>query len=82
MQDRDATPVATLEKISRRARELGIRFPYLGNVPGHPLENTTCPKCGALLIERTGYQTRIRGLKGDRCGECGETIEIRLATGT
>ena len=79
MQDREATPVATLEKIYHRARELGIRFPYLGNVPGHPFENTFCPKCGALLIERTGYHTEFRGLKGDRCGECGEGIEMRRA---
>jgi pyruvate formate lyase activating enzyme len=79
MQDREPTPVATLEKIYRKAKELGIRFPYLGNVPGHPFENTCCPKCGALLIERSGYQTRFRQLKGDRCGECGEIIEIRQA---
>ena len=78
MQDREQTPVATLEKIYHRARELGIRFPYLGNVPGHPFENTFCPECGALLIERTGYRTRLQNLKEDRCGECGETIEIRL----
>jgi pyruvate formate lyase activating enzyme len=79
MRDREPTPVATLEKIYRKAKELGIRFPYLGNVPGHPFENTFCPKCGALLIERSGYQTRFRQLKGSACGECGEGIEIRQA---
>jgi pyruvate formate lyase activating enzyme len=82
MRDREPTPVATLERICRRAKELGIRFPYLGNVPGHPFENTYCPKCGALLVERAGYHTAFRQLKGDRCGECGERIEIRQAVGT
>lgn len=76
MVDRRPTPVETLEKIHHRAQELGVRFPYVGNVPGHSLENTYCPACKVLLIERSGYLTRIRGLKGKTCGACGETIEL------
>jgi len=76
MTDRDATPVSTLERIYRRARELGLRFPYLGNVYNHPYEHTYCPRCGALLIERKGYTIMIRDLEEHRCRACGETIEI------
>lgn len=76
MMDMRATPVSTLEKIHHRAQALGVRFPYLGNVPGHSLENTYCPVCNALLIERSGYVTTLKGLHGTRCGTCGETIEI------
>ncbi len=76
MLDGRPTPVQTLEKIQQQAREMGIRFAYLGNVPGHPLENTWCPSCGALLIERMGYRAVERNLKGDRCASCGERIEI------
>jgi len=76
MTDRGATPVATLEKIYRKARELGLRFPYLGNVYNHQYENTFCPSCGATLIERQGFSSRIRMLDGRRCRKCGEQIEL------
>ncbi|MDH7594162.1 MAG: AmmeMemoRadiSam system radical SAM enzyme [Methanomicrobiales archaeon] len=76
MLDGHATLIPTLERVQRQAREMGVRYAYLGNVPGHPLENTWCPSCNALLIERTGYRTAIRNLKGDRCSSCGEKIEI------
>ena len=49
------TPVATLERAQRIGKEAGLKFVYLGNVPGHELENTYCPKCGRLLIRRLNY---------------------------
>ena len=76
MTDRKRTPVATLEKIYRAAKELGLRFPYIGNVSRHDYENTFCPSCGALLIERRGFSSRIPGLDGQQCSTCGEKIEI------
>ena len=76
MLDRHATSVTTLEKIYKKARELGLRFPYLGNVFDHPYENTYCPKCNALLIERQGFSTRLRDLNGQKCKQCGEIIEV------
>jgi pyruvate formate lyase activating enzyme len=76
MRDHQATPVATLEKILERARTLGIRFAYLGNVFGHRYEHTFCPACDALLIERTGFYSKFRNLDGHECTECGEEIPI------
>ncbi|MFA4876662.1 MAG: AmmeMemoRadiSam system radical SAM enzyme [Methanoregula sp.] len=76
MTDRGATPVATLEKIYTKAKELGLRFPYIGNVARHRYENTYCPSCGATLIERLGFSSRITGLDGQKCTNCGEAIEI------
>jgi pyruvate formate lyase activating enzyme len=76
MLDRRATPVATLEKIYTRAKELGLRFPYLGNVYHNPGENTYCPTCNAMLIERQGFSSRVVALDGNQCSNCGETIEI------
>ena len=76
MTDRGATPLATLEKIYRKAQELGLRFPYLGNVYNHQYENTYCPICGAMLIERQGFSIRYRDLEGQQCKKCGEKIEI------
>ena len=76
MTNREATPVALLEKICSRAKELGLRYPYLGNVPHSRWENTYCPACGAMLIERRGFSSRITGLDDRQCTSCGETIEI------
>lgn len=81
MTDRPATPIATLEKIYRRARELGLRFPYLGNVYCHPFGHTYCPRCGELLIERTGYDIKVLNLSKHHCGKCGEMIEIVTEVG-
>ncbi|WP_048145322.1 AmmeMemoRadiSam system radical SAM enzyme [Methanosphaerula palustris] len=75
MRDRGPTPVETLERIYERARALGLRYPYLGNVGDHQYQNTYCPACHALLIERNGYTVRVRGLDGHRCAACGEAIE-------
>jgi len=76
MQDRNATPVSVLERIHRQARDLGLRYPYLGNVYPHPLESTYCPRCGALCIERRGFSAVFRNLEGNMCTRCGERIEF------
>jgi pyruvate formate lyase activating enzyme len=76
MTDRGPTPVQTLEKIYTRAKELGLKYPYLGNVRSHRFENTFCPSCGATLIERQGFASRILMLDGTQCKKCGEKIEI------
>ena len=81
MTDRDQTTATTL----RRAAELGVgeglRYVYAGNLPGRvgPFENTSCPSCRALLIERVGYTilrdvlTPARGV----CPSCGARIPGR-----
>ena len=76
MTDQGATPVATLEKIYNKAKELGLRYPYVGNVWDSGYENTYCPACGAMLIERQGFSSLMRDLDGEQCGNCGEKIEI------
>jgi pyruvate formate lyase activating enzyme len=68
------TPVATLERAYRQARDLGLHYPYLGNVFMHRLESTYCPACGTLLIERHGFSATFRNLSGHQCTHCGETI--------
>jgi pyruvate formate lyase activating enzyme len=76
MTDRGATPVATLEKVYLKAKELGLKFPYIGNVYSHKYENTYCPVCGNTLIERSGFTSRFTGLDNRQCRNCGEAIEI------
>lgn len=64
------TPVATLDKAREIAVKQGIKFAYVGNVPGHPWENTYCPKCGKMIIKRVIYHTDPSGLKNGRCKYC------------
>ncbi len=68
------TPVKTLEMCRDIARKAGLRFVYIGNVPGHRYENTYCPGCGRVLIERFGFQIRQMNIRHGRCRFCGRRI--------
>jgi len=71
------TPVKVLEKHWQVAREEGLRYVYVGNTPGHPYENTYCPECGRVVIERRGFD--IIGWHLDeknRCIYCGYPIAV------
>jgi len=70
-----ATPIATLERAHALGTEAGLDYVYLGNVPGHRFENTYCPRCGTLLIERRGFSIGSR-LSGERCPDCNEEIPL------
>jgi pyruvate formate lyase activating enzyme len=69
------TPVAALEKIRQAAMDCGLKYVYIGNVPGHAGENTYCPKCKNIVVKRTVYiVTEVNLLQG-KCRFCGEKIE-------
>jgi pyruvate formate lyase activating enzyme len=51
-----ATEIETLEKAYIMAKNAGIKFTYVGNIPGHEYENTYCPSCGEILVIRFGFQ--------------------------
>jgi pyruvate formate lyase activating enzyme len=68
------TPVKILEQARKIAMEEGIKYAYIGNVPGHPGESTYCPNDGGLVIERRGYSVRYVNFKNGRCSKCGEKI--------
>jgi len=71
------TPVGTLEKARMRALEEGLEYVYIGNVPGHEGENTYCPNCGRLLIERYGFNVLGYQVTDERrCPDCGKGILI------
>jgi pyruvate formate lyase activating enzyme len=49
-----------------------LSYVYCGNIPpGRKGNNTLCPSCGALLIERSGYYTRVRDSIDGTCKKCG-----------
>ncbi|MGQ9470248.1 MAG: AmmeMemoRadiSam system radical SAM enzyme [Candidatus Aminicenantales bacterium] len=68
------TPISTLEKLHAVAREEGLRYVYIGNVPGHKAESTYCPFCGQLVIKRTGYAVESFELRHGRCRYCQSPI--------
>jgi pyruvate formate lyase activating enzyme len=74
LTDLPPTPVATLERAWSIGREAGLNYVYLGNVPGHPGENTVCPGCGEVLIRRVGFRVVAKSLIGGACPKCGRSI--------
>lgn len=77
--DINPTPVATLEEAHHIASTTGLNYVYLGNVFGHPLENTYCPNCQVLLIRRTGYQIEKKfDVQSCRCPSCNSKIPLYL----
>ncbi|MEM5794182.1 MAG: radical SAM protein [Candidatus Aenigmatarchaeota archaeon] len=70
------TPVSTLEKCIEEARSAGLRYVYIGNVPGHADENTYCYNCREPLILREGFFVRKINLVKDRCPKCGFKIDV------
>lgn len=71
------TPIRTLERAVKIGTDAGLRFVYVGNVPGHAGENTVCPNCKRLLVRRTGYEIEDVALRGTLCAMCGEDVNVR-----
>ena len=77
MTEPDNTPVRTLLRAAEIGVREGLRFVYAGNIPGQVgrWENTYCPGCRALLIERIGFRvTRDRIGETGSCPDCGRAI--------
>lgn len=74
MLDAPPTPAATLERAWHIGREAGLRYVYVGNLPGHDSESTRCPTCDTAVIERYGYHIWVRALAGGKCARCGAVI--------
>jgi pyruvate formate lyase activating enzyme len=64
------TPVESLEKIRETALKEGLTFVYIGNVPGHPANNTYCPSCGETVIERNDWGAVKCSITSNACPFC------------
>jgi len=73
--DQPGTPPAILKRAREIGLEAGLKYVYEGNVPGEGGENTFCPSCGKLLIERYGYLLKEITLKNEQCPECNSVID-------
>src|SRR5437867_3498486 len=77
MTDPDDTSAETLVRACEIGAAAGLKFIYAGNLPGRVgrWENTYCPDCGDLLIERYGYVIERNKLAAHgRCPTCGRGI--------
>lgn len=68
------TPVETLEKARQIAMDVGLKYVYIGNVPGHPAEDTYCPGSSEIAIKRAGYIVVENNLVDGKC-KSGEEIK-------
>ena len=68
------TPIGTLNQARTIALDEGIKYVYVGNVPGHPAQDTVCPECGETLITRKGYMVALSNIKNGRCRTCNTLV--------
>lgn len=71
--ERLATPLDTLRKAFSIGKKEGLRYIYVGNVMGES-EDTSCPHCGQVLIQRQGFFVATQKVKDSRCSFCGQPI--------
>ena len=82
MTSPDDTPPETLLRAAEIGKRTGLRFVYAGNLPGRTddWENTRCPNCRELLIERYGFRVaRYNLTPTGGCPSCGYAIPGRWA---
>ncbi len=75
LTDRPPTPVKTLSAAREIGLQAGLKYVYTGNVPGNTGENTFCPACGEMVIERWGFQVGNTRIKNGKCSQCGTGID-------
>ncbi|MDX9882742.1 MAG: AmmeMemoRadiSam system radical SAM enzyme [Prolixibacteraceae bacterium] len=72
-----ATPIGILARAREIALSEGMKFVYVGNVPGLGTQNTICPKCRAVAVERKGFAILKNNIEKGACKNCGEKISGR-----
>jgi len=78
LKDLNPTPISTLEKARELGFSAGLRYVYLGNVPGNEGENTLCHNCKKLLIKRYSISILENKVKDGKCPYCGSKIPGRF----
>jgi pyruvate formate lyase activating enzyme len=68
------TPAQTLEHAWQIGKQVGLEYVYNGNVPGHPYNNTYCPRCNEMLIHRLGFDVISNRLINGCCPKCNYPI--------
>jgi len=74
MKNLPPTSLRTLETARNIAMSEGLNYVYIGNVASKEGQNTYCPGCNGLLIERSGYTILQNRLGQGRCPDCSKEI--------
>ena len=75
MRDVPPTEISKLELAKEIATESGLEYVYLGNVQTD--QNSHCPNCGELLIERNGYNIINKSkIENNKCINCGKKLNL------
>jgi len=74
MRNLPATSLRKLETARKIAMDEGLNYVYIGNVASKEGQNTYCPGCKKLLIERSGYTILKNRLRLGRCPDCNKEI--------
>ena len=69
------TSLETIKHLSEIARR-HLNYVYIGNVSGVD-NNTYCPECKSLIVDRREYDGKIYNLKNGICQKCGRRIIIK-----
>ncbi|HYW95911.1 MAG TPA: AmmeMemoRadiSam system radical SAM enzyme [Bacteroidales bacterium] len=69
-----ATPGDVLHRARETAMQSGLKYVYIGNIPGLDESDTYCPSCGEKIIERTGYQVMRMEISQGHCQHCNAEI--------
>jgi pyruvate formate lyase activating enzyme len=71
------TPISTLESAYEIAKVNGLRYVYIGNVPGHIHNSTFCPSCNRRVIHRTNFDVLEMNITNGKCNFCGFPLQGR-----
>ena len=76
MADVRSTAGTSLLRAAEIGRSEGLRYVYAGNLPGAvgAWEDTFCPSCGSVLVERRGFRVLGNRLVDGACPDCGLEI--------
>jgi pyruvate formate lyase activating enzyme len=73
--DNPTTPIKTLSMAYDIAKEK-MKYVYIGNTYIEGTSDTYCPKCNNLLVNRSGYYTRVVGIESGKCTKCNSTVDF------
>jgi pyruvate formate lyase activating enzyme len=75
MTEKPLTPAASIHRAIHIGKSVGLKYVYSGNIPGDGGENTSCARCGHLLIGRCGFEVERLELTGSACPRCGTLLD-------
>jgi len=73
LTDSQITPLETLNKAYSLGKKAGLRYIYIGNIPGESPQ-TVCPSCNQILVRRQGFRLLDNNVRDSRCSQCGERV--------